>query len=73
VSDYWRKQTKERIYQALMGCFEELVLVEETLAEALGYERSEGGPDDPNGGGFILGDHTPGSLALEAKRRLQGA
>lgn len=71
MSDYWRKQSKDRLYEALMGSFEEFLFIEETLAEALGYERSEGGPDDPNGSGFLLGDHTPASLALEAAKRLK--
>lgn len=70
MSEYWESQEPERVREALMGCFRELVFIEETLAEALGYERSSGGPDDPNGGGFILGDHTAASLAMEAKQRL---
>lgn len=70
TDDYWSKQSPERVYEALLGSFRELMLIEETLAGALGYPRSEGGATDPNGGGYIIGDHTPGSLALEAKERL---
>ena len=72
MSEYWKSQSPERVSEALMDCFRELLFIEETLAESLGYPRSDGGPDDPNGGGFITGEHTAASLALEAKRRLTG-
>ena len=69
-TDYWDSQSPERVLDARKGALRELMFVEDTLAEGLGYARSEGGPEDPNGGGFITGEHTPGSLALEARRRL---
>lgn len=53
-----------------MACFRELAQVEDVLAEGLGYERSDGGPDDPNGGGYLTGDHTALTLAMEARTRL---
>jgi len=49
----------------LTAALAELHRVEETLAYALGYPRSEGGPDDPHGGGYVIGDHTAVSLAAE--------
>lgn len=54
----------------LRGALNELVLVEDTLAGALGYLRSDGGPDDPNGGGYVTGEHTAVSLATEAGNAL---
>lgn len=69
---YWASQPQQRLYEALMGCLSELLFIEETLAASLGYERS-GGPGDPNGGGYVVGDHTAASLALEVKKLLRGA
>lgn len=69
---YWASQPQQRLYEALMGCLSELRFVEETLAASLGYERS-GGPNDPNGGGYVIGDHTAASLALQVKKLLRGA
>lgn len=54
----------------LRGALNELVLVEDTLAGALGYPRSDSGPDDPNGGGYVTGEHTAVSLAAEAGKAL---
>jgi transcriptional regulator with XRE-family HTH domain len=70
---YWAEQPPERVYEALMACFRELAQVEDVLAEGLGYERSEGGPDDPNGGGYLTGDHTALTLAMEARNVGQAA
>ncbi len=57
----------------LRGALSELVLVEDTLAGALGYPRSDGGPDDPNGGGYVIGEHTAVTLAAEAGHALARA
>jgi transcriptional regulator with XRE-family HTH domain len=68
---YWARQPPDRLYEVLMGCLSELHFIEETLADALGYHRSHGGPDDPNGGGYVIGDHTAPSLAREAVARMR--
>jgi hypothetical protein len=71
VSDYWREQPPERVRAALMNMFTVDAGITEVLAEALGYPRSEGGPNDPNGGGYVLGDHTSLTLAAKAGRALR--
>lgn len=71
ADEYWRKQSPEHVFAALMGSFRELASVADRLAEGLGYPRSEGGDDDPNGGGYITGEHTPASLALQACAELK--
>jgi hypothetical protein len=44
--------------------------IEQILAEALGFEKSDGGPDDPNGGNYVLGEWDAETLAMEAASRL---
>lgn len=71
TGSYWDRQSEEHVRYALHGAFTELATIEDILAAALGYSRSPGGPDDPNGGGWVTGDHTPLTLAMEAARKLQ--
>lgn len=71
ADEYWASQSPEHVFAALMGSFRELAAVEDTLADGLGFDRSDGGEDDPNGGGFVTGDHTPASLALAACAELK--
>ena len=68
--DYWARQPRERLEHALRTVFVERMQIEDLLAEGLGYRRGNGGPDDPTGGGWITGEHTPVTLAHEARRAL---
>lgn len=61
----------DQLRHNLKGALTELMLIEEAMAEALEYPRSDGGPDDPNGGGFITGEHTALTLAMEAARKFR--
>jgi uncharacterized protein (DUF433 family) len=54
----------------LTGALNEIHDVEELLCEGLRYRKSDGGPDDPNGGGYITGEHTAIDLATEARQKL---
>lgn len=69
---YWGSQPPGRVRAALVAALTEQNAIEDLLAEALGYQRSDGGPDDPNGGGFVIGDHTAYTLAVEAASALKG-
>lgn len=71
ASDWINSLSVDELRWKLTAALSELMEVEETLAEGLGYPRSDGGPDDPNGGGYVTGEHTSASLALEAKRSLR--
>jgi len=55
----------ENLKRRERGMLEEMREVEELLAEALGY------PKDP-AYGWVTGDHTPATLAMEARRKLLG-
>lgn len=71
TGSYWDRQSEEHVRLALHRAFTELAEIEDVLAPALGYSRSPGGPDDPNGGGWVTGEATPLTLAMEAARKLQ--
>lgn len=68
--DWIGRLSRDGLRRRLYGALRELALVEDTLAGALGYPRSDGGPDDPNGGGYITGEHTAVSLAAQAGNTL---
>jgi hypothetical protein len=53
--------------QASLGTGHE---VEQILCEGLRYKRSPGGPDDPNGGGYLIGTETLPDIAALARHRL---
>lgn len=55
----------------LKAAWSERMTVEELLCEALGYIKSDGGPDDPNGGGYITGEGDVVTVAMEAARKLK--
>lgn len=68
---YWATQSPGRVRAALVAALTEANAIEDLLAEALGFQRSAGGTDDPNGGGFVIGDHTAYTLAVEAAAALK--
>lgn len=55
------------------GAMTELSEIHDVLAEALGYQKAPTLEEDPNcpcPGGYITGDHTAGTLAMEAAKKL---
>lgn len=69
MSEWVEEMAPDRARMMLRGALAELATVEDILAETLGYPRGDGGPDDPTGGGWIIGEHTAVSLAMEARAR----
>lgn len=71
MSEWVEEMAPDRARMMLRGALSELATVENVLAETLGYQRGDGGPDDPTGGGWIIGEHTAVSLAMEARARFK--
>lgn len=69
--DWFAARTEAEIRHMLRDTLSELTQIENILAGALEFHRSPGGPDDPNGGGYIIGDHTAVTLAMFARDRLR--
>lgn len=72
MSEWIEDLAPDRARMMLRGALSELSTVESILAEALGYQPGDGGPDDPTGGGWVIGDHTAVSLAMQVREHLQG-
>lgn len=71
VGDHIATMTPGDLRWHLHAAWSERMTVEELLCEALGYIKSDGGPDDPNGGGYITGEGDVVTIAMEAARKLK--
>jgi len=67
--NHFGQLNRSALLHKLRGSLSESANAHDIIAEALGYSRGSGGPNDPTGGGFITGDHTLVSLASEIAHR----
>jgi hypothetical protein len=65
------ERSEDDLRYLVRGWCQEAANAEEVLCDGLRIPKSDGGPDDPNGGGYLTGDDTVVSLAMRARNRLR--